>query len=373
MKTRIILYASIFVLLTLILLIGGHFILYVFFVNTYNLYHSLLRVVLAIVFGIFSVGYILASIIARWSDNLITRTFYVASAVWLGLIWYVAISAALSLICFALFNFFGVAVSQSLVETFFLSCAIGYTVYGLWGAYALRVKKINIQIQNLPDAWNGKSVIQISDVHLGHVHGDRFFSTVISLVTQQSPDAVFITGDLFDGMGGDFRYIVKDINRIKAPLGVFYIKGNHETYMDFSVVESLIQKTKILFLHDDIRVVQGMQIVGADYPKFGAKRELKYLVSRVDPTLPSILLWHEPVDIETAKQAGISLVLSGHTHRGQMFPFELIARWVYKRYVYGLVVDGFFNHYTSSGVGTWGPPIRTGNRPEIVHITLHAA
>ncbi|PIS41812.1 MAG: hypothetical protein COT25_01100 [Candidatus Kerfeldbacteria bacterium CG08_land_8_20_14_0_20_42_7] len=371
MQIKTILFIIVFFALALILLIGGHYLLYYFFIDSYDLYASQFRVILAVVFGIFSIGYILASVIARWSDNLVTRIFYAATAMWLGLILYVAMAAAVTLLVFGLIEYFSGYVSHSILATIFLVVAIAYTAHGLWSAYTLRVEFIEIGIRNLPHTWEGKRIVQISDVHLGHIHGERFFHKLISFIEMQNPAAVFITGDLFDGMGGDFRYIVDDINSIKAPLGIFYIKGNHETYMDFSKVEPLIHKTKATLLRNEVLLVNGLQIAGADYPEFGKKRVIGDFVSRINPALPSILLWHEPIDIEAAKQANVSLVLSGHTHRGQLFPFEWVARGIYKQYEYGLVTDGDFHHYTSSGVGTWGPPIRTGNRPEIVSVTLH--
>jgi len=373
MKAKNILYLVVFLALLLVLLVGGHYLLYYFFIDSYNLYLSPWHAAIAVVFGIFSVGYIFASVIARWSDNLITRIFYAATAVWLGFIWYVTISVAFVLLLFGFLPFLHVEISHAWFSSFAVLFAVAFTIYGLWSTYHPRVKEIRIQIKDLPQAWNGKKIVQVSDVHLGHIHGEHFFHKLVSLIRAQNPDAVCITGDLFDGMGGDFKYIVEDINRIEAPLGIFYIKGNHETYMDFSKVEPFIRKSKAVFLCDEIRVVNGLQIAGADYPPPGEKREIGHLVSRIDQIKPSILLWHEPIDIETAKRHGVSLVLSGHTHRGQVFPFEAIARKIYKQYEYGYVNDGNFHQYTSSGFGTWGPPIRTGNHPEIVCVTLHKA
>ena len=120
-------------------------------------------------------------------------------------------------------------------------------------------------------------------------------------------------------------------------------------------------------------VVNGLQIVGISYPERGFSKDLAEVTRKIsgfNPRVPSILLYHNPTQIAQAKALGISLQLSGHTHKGQIFPIQFISRLIYKKYYNGLHVEGDYTIYTSSGAGTWGPTMRAGNHPEIAVIHL---
>jgi uncharacterized protein len=118
--------------------------------------------------------------------------------------------------------------------------------------------------------------------------------------------------------------------------------------------------------------VDGLQIVGVDYPLRGKSKNVAAVIDgmNMDKNKPSVLLFHSPVQIDQIKETGISLQLSGHTHVNQMFPLRFITWLVYRGHDYGLYSDGDYNLYTTNGIGTCWPPMRTGNMPEIVEITL---
>jgi predicted MPP superfamily phosphohydrolase len=120
-------------------------------------------------------------------------------------------------------------------------------------------------------------------------------------------------------------------------------------------------------------VIDGLQVIGISYPERGHSLDLAQAIAKLpdfNPALPSILLYHSPTHIAQAKAAGINLQLSGHAHHGQIFPIQFISRLVYGKYYHGLHVEGDYTLYASSGAGTWGPTIRTGNHPEIAVIRL---
>jgi len=119
--------------------------------------------------------------------------------------------------------------------------------------------------------------------------------------------------------------------------------------------------------------IDGLQLIGISYPERGHSLDMGRAVADLpgyNPALPSILLYHSPTHIAQAKEAGINLQLSGHAHHGQIFPIQFISRLVYGKYYHGLHVEGDYTLYASSGAGTWGPTMRTGNHPEIVVIRL---
>ena len=123
-------------------------------------------------------------------------------------------------------------------------------------------------------------------------------------------------------------------------------------------------------MRDEIVDLGGIQLIGIDYPQRGWKKDIKSVLERMDRTKPAILLYHEPAQIETAQGYNISLQLSGHTHNGQMWPMKIFTSLVYKGFDYGLHQMDDFAIYTTSGAGTWGPPMRIGSTAEVVIITI---
>jgi predicted MPP superfamily phosphohydrolase len=134
-----------------------------------------------------------------------------------------------------------------------------------------------------------------------------------------------------------------------------------------------LRTTPLQILADQRVEIEGLQLIGISYPERGQSLDLRRKVAELagfKPALPSILLYHSPTHIAQAEQVGINLQLSGHAHHGQIFPIQFISRLVYGKYYHGLHVEGDYTLYTSSGAGTWGPAMRTGNHPEIVVIRL---
>jgi predicted MPP superfamily phosphohydrolase len=165
---------------------------------------------------------------------------------------------------------------------------------------------------------------------------------------------------------------VAPFKNMKAPQGVFFITGNHEEFGDSTAFINAVKSVGIRTLVDEKTEVDGVEIIGVDYHNASDKKQFAHILSKlaIDKAKPSILLKHEPKDIDVARDAGISLQISGHTHRGQLWPFEYMAKLVYKGFSYGLKSLGTTQVYVSSGVGTWGPPMRVGTDGEIVVFTL---
>jgi len=248
-----------------------------------------------------------------------------------------------------------------------------YSAYGLWNAYHPRARNLTVRIKNLPPAWRGRKVVQLSDLHLGYILRAGFASRLVAMANAESPDLVVITGDLFDGADGKLEELIAPLKALQAPLGIYFVSGNHETYLSVERAYAALRTTPVRILADEGVVIDGLQVIGISYPERGHSKDFAQAIAKVpgfDPALPSILLYHSPTHIAEAKAAGISLQLSGHAHQGQILPIQLISRLVYGRYYHGLHVEGDYTIYTSSGAGTWGPTLRTGNHPEIAVIQL---
>jgi predicted MPP superfamily phosphohydrolase len=196
----------------------------------------------------------------------------------------------------------------------------------------------------LPPTWRGRRAALISDLHLGHVRNGSFLRRMVAKILQEEPDAIFIAGDLYDGTAIDIRRAAEPLSELVAPHGVYFVAGNHEQFGDDSKYLHAIAAAGVRVLINEKVEVDGLQIVGVPYRNAA----------------------HAPDHPEIAEAAGVSLQLSGHTHLGQFIPWSWMARRIYRQFVYGLSRIGKMQVFTSSGAGTWGPPLRLGSNPEIV-------
>ena len=321
----------------------------------------LLGLKLGLVF--FSGSFILANIWGRYSYTWLTRIYATATAVWIGASFYLFIASVVYGAC----AFFGYA--QSVVGVPLLAVAAVTSIYGLLHARRITIKEVSVSLPHLPAAWKGRKAVWVSDLHLGQIYGARFTSRVVQKINAQKPDVVFIGGDLFDGTTApDLVKLSEPLKEMSARLGTFYVTGNHEEFDDNTKFIEAVKAAGARVLMDEMVEVDGLQLVGVDYHNASNREQFAGILSKLnlDIHTPSILLKHEPNDLSVAEQAGISLQISGHTHRAQMWPLEYIARMSYKGFVYGLNKLGPMQVYTSSGVGSWGPPLRVGTDSEVV-------
>lgn len=258
-------------------------------------------------------------------------------------------------------------------SSIFFALAFIFSAQGIWNTFHPVIKNVEVQIRDLPKQWKDKTVVQISDAHIGKIYGVEFLKKIVDMSNSLNPDAVFITGDLFDGMDGDLNRFAETLNSIRAKNGVYFVTGNHEGYVGLENALSVLRKTKIKILNNEVASADGLQVIGVSYNALNEQKGLEATIranGNFSKYMPTIMLNHIPNNINTAKNLGVNLQLSGHTHTGQMLPFNLITMFMYEKYYYGLNTEEDFSIYTSNGVGTWGPPMRTNGSPEIVAIKL---
>jgi hypothetical protein len=190
------------------------------------------------------------------------------------------------------------------------------------------------------------------------------------MLSHLRPDVLFIPGDMFDGTEVDLAPLAKHWAEFSAPLGSYFITGNHEQFTSPGKYLDAVRQSGIRVLENEKIVVDGLQIVGVHDRDSGNVERFRSILRQaaLDRNIASILLVHNPHHLPIAEEAGVSLQLSGHTHRGQYFPFTAIVSRIYGKYAYGLRRFGQLVVYTSCGAGTWGPPMRLGSNPEIVLI-----
>ena len=369
---KIMLFTGIF-LLIIFAYFAFHAIAYFSFLRFFTISSPIIKKIFLAIIIFLGGSFFIATLLSHWRDNIFTRDYYFFSGVWVGFLMNLVLFFAIAWIILVIFSWINIAPKEKIIGAIVICAAIIYSAYGIWNAFVPRVTQLNVKINNLPEYWIGRKIVQISDVHLGHIYDSRYMVDVAQKINSLKPDIIVITGDLFDGTDGDLNIFMQSLDELNASNGVYFVTGNHETYLGVENVMEVIQKTKIIPLRDDMRTLNGLQIIGIDYPGRGQSKNIDAIIKNMqefDPKKPSILLWHTPTETDIAKNAGISLQLSGHTHSGQLFPLGFITSLVYKGYDYGLKQEGTYSIYTSSGLGGWGPPMRTEKTSQIVEITL---
>ena len=323
---------------------------------------------LKLVFGFLSISFVTASLLVFRYTNPLVRVFYRAAAVWVGWLTFLVFAAVCSWAIFAIDRLFGLTMDfHRLVEVLF-GVAIAAGIYAVFNASWTRVTRITVQLANLPEAWRGRKAALVSDLHLGPVRNGGFLRRMVAKILREAPDAIFIAGDLYDGTAIDAERAAEPLNKLTAPHGVYFVAGNHEQFGDDSKYLNAVAAAGVRVLNNEKVEVQGLQIVGVPYrnaARVGAFAAVLHAVG-LDRNRASILLTHAPDHPAIAEEAGFSLQLSGHTHMGQFIPWSWMARRIYRQFVYGLSRIGRMQVFTSSGAGTWGPPLRLGSNPEIV-------
>jgi len=209
------------------------------------------------------------------------------------------------------------------------------------------------------------NIVQLSDIHVGSVRGDGYLKRIVEKVNKLEPDAVVITGDLFDGSAPLHDDMIDPLNDIVAP--VYFISGNHEMYEGIDEIRRIISNTKLHDLDDKVVEIKGVQLIGVGFEQ--QKNNLNGNIPSFDKDKPAILLHHIPEGVDYAKSTGIDLMLTGHTHNGQIVPFNLLVKMIFSRSEGLYDVDGM-KLYVSPGTGTWGPPMRLGSMNEITLLHL---
>ncbi len=342
------------------------------------------------------------------------HVFYTSASVWLGLVIWLFFASVILVIGDQILQLFKMSdlLYWGLRGTLALLCfagAVGVNLYGLVHQSDIKVARYTVTLPNLPASWDGRRAVMFADTHYGNVFSGDSARNIAGLILSLKPDIVFMPGDFYDGPPMDyasparvFKLMIRDLKEEQQNfLGAFYVTGNHEEYRERTTYLEPLKAAGFNILDNQEVRVDGVVISGVSYKDsinedVFNKTMASSSVSMSDA--PKILLKHVPDGLNTAIKYGADLMLSGHTHRGQMWPFSLIAKFIFKGYDYGQNVfvpennssnsndaksssasiysDGYFKKgsymtvITTSGAGTWGPPQRIGTDTEIVEITF---
>jgi predicted MPP superfamily phosphohydrolase len=252
-------------------------------------------------------------------------------------------------------------------------------VYGAINSRNPKVVHYDISIPKSGGSVEELHAVMVSDMHLGTIINNGRLTKMVDMINGLKPDIVLFAGDVIDESVEPFieQKMADSLSLLKTKYGAYSVLGNHE-YIGEHGDEAVkyLEKAGILVLRDSyVRVADSFYVAGRDDSSGKRytgheRKKLPELMEGMDSAMPVILLDHQPVKLDEAEKSGVDLQLSGHTHKGQLFPNQIITSIVYE-VDWGYLKKQGLQVIVSSGFGTWGPPVRTGSSSEIVDITIH--
>ena len=336
-----------------------------------------------IAFWLIVSSFIIGEILEHTHSSLASEWIYRIGAFWLAFMLYFTLTLVLFDIV-RLFNHF-IHFLPEMAQThrfriglFTVAFVSLIVLSGHINALNTRVREISLTIHKKVTGNQEMRILMASDIHLGALIGDNRELTLVDIIKKQKPDLVLLCGDLVDGDVASAlrKNLGRHIQEIQTPMGVYAIAGNHEYIGGIQKTLPYLESININILRDKtLTLPNGVQLVGRDdrdNRRMGdekGRKTLKELMTGLDKNLPVIVMNHQPFNLEEAVNEGVDLHLSGHTHHGQLWPFNYITNAVYEL-SWGFLKKGDTNIYVSSGFGSWGPPVRLGNTPEVVVFNL---
>lgn len=375
-----------FIVLSIILIIY-------FLINTYIINRGqaalknsdILRTVFLTVFIFLTIAYPLGRLLQSFIQNFIVDFLLFAGAFYMGMMVYLFFIVLLidflrlinsfAPIFPAFINNNPIRAAQVTFWCVFI-LVTGTTIIGHINAMFPQIRNLEISINKSANQLKELTIVAMSDIHLGTIVRNSTLENLVEKVNSLQPDLILLPGDIVDEDVSSVmeQNMAASLRKLQAPYGVYAVTGNHEYFGGIQKSVDYIQEGNVKVLQDTaVKIADAFYLIGRKDltgKSFNDPRKpLNEIMNTTDKNLPLILMDHQPFHLEEAEQNGIDLQLSGHTHHGQLFPFNLITNKVYEK-SWGYLRKGETQYYVSCGVGTWGPPIRIGNRPEILKIKL---
>lgn len=341
-----------------------------------------------IILAIFMILMVAAPIAVRIAERHgyedLARGFAYIGFTWMGLI-FVFISASFFFDIYRLLHLLAGLLTRSTLETFTLSIrnfcilailiSFAVMIYGYFEALTIRTEHVTVKTPKIPETIGRLRVVQISDVHLGLIVGKSRLNRILEKVKDARPDILVSTGDLVDGQMDELDTLTDMIKNIPTTYGKFAVTGNHEFYAGLDRALAFTKKAGFSILRGEgLTVSNVLNIAGVDDP--AGKRYVpslvvseKALLEKMPGDKFTLFLKHQPV-ISSESLGRFDLQLSGHTHKGQIFPFNLFTKLFYRMHSGLSKLTGNALLYVSRGSGTWGPPVRFLSPPEVTIIDI---
>ena len=341
-----------------------------------------------LILAIFMILMVVAPIAVRISERhgheALARGLAYIGFTWMGLI-FIFISASFFFDIYRLLHFLARMLTQRPLADFTLSlrnlCTLAIlfsfavVIYGYFEALHIRTEHVTVKTSKIPEKIGRFRVVQISDVHLGLIVGRSRLKRILRQVKDARPDILVSTGDLVDGQMDDLEMLTDMLQNIPTKYGKFAITGNHEFYAGLDRALAFTEKAGFTMLRGEgITVSNLLNVAGVDDParkRYGPDHAAseKALLEKMPREKFTLFLKHQPV-INSESLGMFDLQLSGHTHKGQIFPFNLVTKLNYPMHTGLSKVNGNALLYVSRGSGTWGPPVRFLSPPEVTIIDI---
>ncbi|WP_391559950.1 metallophosphoesterase [Robertmurraya sp.] len=328
---------------------------------------NILGLVIAVIF-LLSYSYVLA----RFFKKLLILKYI--GSYWFGIIQYTLLLLPIADFIGWLFIFAGFSSDSVIfwVGTIVLLVMISILGLGTFNAYNPVIREHEIEIDK-EAPFSSLRVVMASDMHFGHLSGKTHANRLVHEVNSLQPDLILLPGDIIDDDPEPFiqKGFGSIMEKLSARYGVYGILGNHEYYgggIPMYIKE--MQRIGIPILMDETVVLEGgIQVVGRKDKTDRNRKNIEKLLESLDETKPIFIMDHQPLELVQAAEHGADLMLSGHTHRGQMAPNHLITRRIFEL-DWGYLKKNQLHAFVSSGFGFWGPPLRIGSRSEILLIDI---
>ena len=253
--------------------------------------------------------------------------------------------------------------------------AAGITGYGMKTALgAPSLQRVQLPLAKLPRGMDGTRLALVSDIHLGPLTGTRHVGRIVDLINSVTADIVCVVGDLVDGSVAELGRFAEPLAGIESRSGAYFVTGNHEYYSGFQPWVDEVARLGVRPLRNERVAIGGLDLAGVNDlggTRYGDGPDFAKALGDRDPTRPVVLMAHQPVMATGAAPFGVDLQVSGHTHGGQMAPFNLLVK------LQQPVVSGFGRVdgvpvFVTNGAGFWGPPVRVGAPPQVTVIDLRS-
>lgn len=348
--------------------------------------YPILKPVYVILFILVAYGYIIAKVLYKFLHPLAYDIILGVGAMWFAFLAYFILSLLLIDILRLFngwFNFSPSLITNNYESVKRITAVVVIALVGLI-VFLGNLNKRNIEIRNLEISIpKGESkldelnIVMASDIHLSPIDGERLLVRIVDKMNSLNPDIILLAGDIVDDKAKvlEERGIGESFRKLKSKYGIYSINGNHEFINEVDSCVRYAEKFGIKFLRDRYELIDNsFYVIGREDSSMiqftGKQRKpLNEIVKDISDNYPKILLDHTPFKLEQAQHNNIDLQLSGHTHHGQIWPANIITNMIYE-ISWGYKKKGMTHYYVSSGAGTWGPPVRTGSRSEIVNIKV---
>jgi uncharacterized protein len=361
---------------------------YYIFIRGWQALHTLpvLKPFYVVFFVIIAYGYVIAKVLYKYLHPLAYDIILGAGAIWFAfLVYFLLFLLGLDIIRLleSFFQFLPKYFYNNYEQTKKITAIVIIALVSLI-VFLGNLNKRDITVKNLEltlpkgsGKLNELNVVMTSDLHLSPVDGERLLSEIVDKINSVNPDIILFAGDIVDDKAKILkeRRIGESFQRLNAKYGIYSITGNHEFINEVEPTVKFMQDYGMKVLRDSYEFIDSsFYIIGREDVAMRqftgkARKSLEQIVNSINSDYPKILLDHTPVKLEQAEKNGIHLQFSGHTHHGQIWPANIITNIIYE-VSWGYLKKGSTHYYVTSGTGTWGPPVRTGSKSEIVCIKL---